>query len=175
MAATGPRDGSWDWPLPATPYRPGQTARPGSDGLLSRLAQTAPNPTRPEDWRSNTAYRAGWRLFAHGYGWEAHEVWEPVWMHCRPNSAERHLMQGLIQLANARLKLAMGRASAARRLVVLAQGLLGEGARGTAAPLMGVDTGALHITVTALGASGIHSDAQFDTILCTIMHDLVVT
>lgn len=83
-----------------TPHIPGLTprpARPVAPGLASGLA----------------LYRAG--AF-----WEAHEAWEPVWLGLPPNAPERALVQGLIQLANARLKLAMGRARAARRIADLA-------------------------------------------------------
>ncbi|MCV2887400.1 DUF309 domain-containing protein [Ruegeria aquimaris] len=65
------------------------------------------------------AWRAGWQLYGAGYFWEAHEVWEPVWMQLPPNSAARHVVQASIQLANAELKIQMDRPRAARRLCAL--------------------------------------------------------
>lgn len=61
-------------------------------------------------------------------------------MNAAPHSAERYLLQGLIQLANARLKFAMKRDRAGGRLVGIAAGLLEHAdyaARGEA--VMGVD------------------------------------
>jgi hypothetical protein len=115
-----------DWPLPREPYLPGITQRPGGDDDVHRVAAMAPDPTNPKAWRENAAYLAGFRLYEAGFGWEAHEVWEPVWMHATPHSAERYLLQGLIQLANARLKFAMDRDRAGQRLLQIASGLLEE-------------------------------------------------
>lgn len=54
------------------------------------------------------AFRFGIDLFNTGFFWEAHEVWEPVWMALPPNSAERTACRSLIQGANACLKLRYG-------------------------------------------------------------------
>ena len=62
------------------------------------------------------AFRYGVDLFNTGYFWEAHEVWEPVWMALAPNSRERCACQALIQGANACLKLRYGRGKAFARL-----------------------------------------------------------
>lgn len=131
---------AYDWPLPLEPYLPGLTKRPDGDDDVHRVAAMAPDPTDPKAWRENAAYLAGFRLYNAGFGWEAHEVWEPVWMHAAPHSAERYLLQGLIQLANARLKFAMKRDRAGGRLVGIAAGLLEHAdyaARGE--DVMGVD------------------------------------
>ena len=66
------------------------------------------------------AWNYGLFLIVYGYYWEAHEVLEPVWMTAPPNSRERALLQGLIQLANAFLKADMGNDRAARRIAGLA-------------------------------------------------------
>src|SRR4051795_7805136 len=68
-------------------------------------------------WQGDTAYRYGARLFVEGFFWEAHEVWEAVWKASSQNGVERLLLRGLIQLANAALKLRMGRGQAALRLL----------------------------------------------------------
>ena len=105
--------------LPERPYLPGMTPRPAEaqfDGL-KRVS---------EPLHDSPAWLAGWRFFEAGYYWEAHEVWEAVWMAAPANSAERHLVQGVIQLANAGLKRRMGRAQAAARLDDMAKVILDE-------------------------------------------------
>lgn len=125
------------WPLPATAFVPGRDPRP-EEGLFISVADRAPARTDPAAWRANEAWLYGFRLYGGGFFWEAHEVWEPVWMGAAPNSAERHLVQGLIQLANACLKLRMERKRAALRLVRDAGLRLAEAG---SAPLMGVAPG----------------------------------
>lgn len=124
-------------PLPARPFVPGRGPRP-EEGLFIAIADRAPGRTDTASWQANEAWLYGFRLYEEGFFWEAHEVWEPVWMGSAPNSAERHLAQGLIQLANACLKLNMGRKRAALRLVRDAGLRLAEA--GTS-PLMGVAPG----------------------------------
>jgi hypothetical protein len=125
-------------PLPEAAYVPGKTARP-SEGPVFAIARRAPRITDPAGWATNEAYLFGVHLYRNGFFWEAHEVWEPVWQGARPSSAERHLMQGLIQLANGCLKVAMGRLAAARRLAEHAGLCFDEAAHGGSLALMGVD------------------------------------
>jgi len=125
-------------PLPRQAYVPGKTARP-SEGPVFAVARRAPRITDPAGWASNEAYLFGVHLYRNGFFWEAHEVWEPVWQGARPSSAERHLMQGLIQLANGCLKVAMGRLAAARRLADHAGRCFDEAALGGSVRLMGID------------------------------------
>jgi uncharacterized protein len=127
-----------DWELPAQPYVPGRTPRP-ERGIVFEIAKRAPAVTDPECWERNEAYLAGLRLYAKGYFWEAHEVWEPVWMHARPNSVERHLIQALIQTANAGLKIAMGRHPAASRLALLARERFYDVAASSRRQVMGLE------------------------------------
>jgi hypothetical protein len=122
------------WPLPAQAFVPGRDRRP-EEGLFITVADRAPARTDPAAWRTNEAWLYGFRLYGGGFFWEAHEVWEPVWMGAAPNGAERHLVQGLIQLANACLKLRMGRRRAALRLLRDAGLRLAEAG---SAPRMGV-------------------------------------
>ncbi|MCA0870690.1 DUF309 domain-containing protein [Seohaeicola saemankumensis] len=80
------------------------------------------------------AWRAGWQYFETGFYWEAHELWEPVWMALPEGAPDRALVQASIQLANACLKARMGRLRAVFRLCDIAQGLLdGGGWQGCAA------------------------------------------
>ena len=85
------------------------TARPGMDA--GTLAQS-------------DAWRAGWEFLDGGYFWEAHEVWEPVWMALPGGSPERRMVRAAIQAANAALKLEMGRPRAAARLCAMVEELL---------------------------------------------------
>lgn len=73
----------------------------------------------------------GMALYRAGFFWEAHEAWEPLWLDAAPNSRERAFLQGLIQLANGWLKLAMGRHAAARRIASLAREHLARAGAGT--------------------------------------------
>lgn len=132
-----------DWPLPSRPYLPGLTARPSGDDDVHRVAALAPDPTEPALWRENPPYLAGFRLYNAGYGWEAHEVWEPVWMNARAHSGEQYLLQGLIQLANARLKLMMERDRAAVRLMEMAADCLQQAVFAGGETVMGVNAAAL--------------------------------
>ena len=99
-------------PFPAVAYVPGKTAR------------------HPEDWFDamkadrETALAAGLAYFERGYFWECHEVLEAVWMKTPNPSTERDMVQAVIQLANAGLKLRMDRPNAAARLFGIVRDLL---------------------------------------------------
>ena len=105
-----------DHALPEVRHVPGTGSMPEL-ALLDKIKALAPPRTDPTAWRGNVPYLYGMALFEAGFYWEAHEVWEPVWMNCAPNSPERHLLQALIQYANAALKRDMARARATRRLI----------------------------------------------------------
>jgi len=124
-------------PLPAQPHLPGRTPRPdpalfapliaGLDGLdAAGLAESR-------------AFDAGFAAFDAGYYWEAHEFWEPVWAALPPASAERQLLRGLIQLANAGLKRRMGRPAAAARILALAEAAVAAGFAPGRDRVMGLD------------------------------------
>ncbi len=127
--------------LPSAPHRPGSGSQPDR-APLEAAKQAAPPRFDPADWEQNLPYRYGWRLFEAGFYWEAHEVWECVWLAAPPNSRERLLLRSLIQFANAKLKQAMGQERAVARLAGELAGLLAEpGLRG--APVMGVSAAEL--------------------------------
>ncbi|WP_347820339.1 DUF309 domain-containing protein [uncultured Planktomarina sp.] len=77
-----------------------------------------------EQLAQSEAFCKGLVFLRCGYFWEAHELFEPVWMALEEGSDERHLLQALIQLANAQLKLKMQRPKAAKRLCIMVRGLL---------------------------------------------------
>ncbi|WP_018700694.1 DUF309 domain-containing protein [Amorphus coralli] len=152
------------WPLPDEPYVPSVTPRPVT-GRVFEISEAAPKVTDPGRWFEHEAWLTGFRLYRHGYFWETHEVWEPVWIGARPNSAERVMVQGLIQVANACLKLRMGRRRAAVRLMGIAERCLDEAAIGGADRLMGLDLDAARAATTRfaadLGAAAV-DDAPLD-------------
>jgi predicted metal-dependent hydrolase len=108
---------------------------------LEAAKALAPSVMRHEDWQDNAAYLYGHDLLGAGFFWEAHEVWEAVWLSCLPNSVEKLLLRMLIQQANGRLKLAMGRYRAAERLAAEVEVLRSElaGRLGNGASFMGVE------------------------------------
>lgn len=106
-------------PFPSYAHVPGQNVRPNTDIFLPVVAM-AITPTADATAQYNIAWHYGIKLINHGFYWEAHEVLETLWMKAIPNSRERHLLQGVIHLANCALKVRMGRTNAALRLSDLA-------------------------------------------------------
>lgn len=75
--------------LPPYRYLPGKNLHPGEDHL----------PKLGDD-----AVHYGIDLYHAGYFFEAHEAWEPLWLHLPPGDLKRTLLHGLIQLTAALLK-----------------------------------------------------------------------
>ncbi len=117
--------------LPDQAYLPGLTPRP-PEGRYDALKQV------DTPLHCSLAWRAGLVFFAHDCFWEAHEVWEAVWMAAPEKSPEKCAVAGAIQLANARLKARMGRARAAQRLEARAEDLLQEACRRAPELVMGL-------------------------------------
>lgn len=132
-----PAGASHQWPFPDQRHVPGQTSRPTASPAFD-AAQSAPIYTLDRQWRENATYLYGVALYNAGFFWEAHEVWEAVWMRAAGNSRERLLLQGLIQLSNGCLKVVMDRRPAARRLLDIAHDKLTEASHG-GAETMGVE------------------------------------
>lgn len=114
------------WPEYA--YVPGQTRRHAEDAF-DGIRATAKEGMSPEQLAECTALRLGLRYLDAGFYWEAHELLEPVWMLLPEPSAERKLVQGLIQIANGYLKVKMAKPKAAARLVAIAQNLVVDASR----------------------------------------------
>lgn len=104
---------------PPHAYVPSQTAR-HPEGFFDAVRDTARMGMSVADLQASDAWRVGLRYYRDGFYWEAHEVLEPVWMALPGPSPERAYVQGVIQLANAALKVRMGRKNAARRLCEIA-------------------------------------------------------
>lgn len=97
-----------DWPFPPYSFVPGQAIHPRRPGghahdeppsLPSLLDAQAPQSCRP--------FLRGLDLFNHGYYWEAHEEWEGLWRQAH-DPLDRALLQGLIRLAAAGVKVRQG-------------------------------------------------------------------
>lgn len=123
-----------DIPFPLHAYVPGRNARHDESLFKAFHASVQPGMSL-EELEQTLAWRAGWLFVRNGYFWEAHEVLEPVWM-TLDAGPERQFVQGVIQVANAALKLKMGRPNAVRRLCDIADGHLD--ACGEADAIMGL-------------------------------------
>jgi len=100
--------------LPRWRCVPAHVALPDRKAL--ELVETVPARLDPGAVSHHEAFRYGADLFNAGYFWEAHEIWEPVWLALPPNSCARFACQAVIQAANAFLKLAGGRPNAFLRI-----------------------------------------------------------
>ncbi|WP_109465590.1 DUF309 domain-containing protein [Albibacillus kandeliae] len=109
-----------DIPLPPYAYVPGRDARHAESAFDAFHNSVQPGMSVAQ-LSETLAWRAGWYYIERGYHWEAHEVLEPVWMNLPPHSAEQQFVQGVIQAANAALKLRMDRPKATRRLCDIAE------------------------------------------------------
>lgn len=88
-------------PLPERPFLPGTgMPRPTGESLLADDA----GAELPNDWPTSPAFLFGVDLLNAGYYWEAHEQWEGLWKTAAQQSAERAVLQGLIQAAASMLK-----------------------------------------------------------------------
>jgi len=105
--------------LPRRAHVPGQPAAPDHERLAAAAAGW--RGARPGDRRFDAGLDHALRLLRESFFWEAHEILEPLWQSLPPNSRERATLRGIIQLANAGLKLRMGRPKAALRLLADAE------------------------------------------------------
>lgn len=111
-------------PLPHYTYVPGRTPHPISSPDGHMRGHKPPVVGDLTLWWNGDAFRTGVHLFNHGYYWEAHEAWEAVWKALPRNSADWHLVQGLIKLAAGGVKCLEANAGGARRHFRRAQQLL---------------------------------------------------
>ncbi|WP_233270631.1 DUF309 domain-containing protein [Chachezhania sediminis] len=104
-------------------YLPGQSDRHDAALFAPFHAEIRPGLTSA-DLAGCRSWALGWDLMEAGYGWEAHEVLEPVWMALPEGSDERVFVQAVIQGANATLKARMDRPKAALRLCGMSRALV---------------------------------------------------
>lgn len=116
------------------PHIPGRTPRP-SETVFSTLKADLSSGLSAAELADSVAFQTALMAFSDRYYWEAHELFEAVWMYLPPASAERHLLKGLIQLSNAGLKGRMGQDKAVRRIRDLAGAAFAEAYRRHGAPM----------------------------------------
>lgn len=109
--------------VPPHAHVPGLNARHPED-WFDHIKASVTDETPIELLGQTEAWLVGLSYFHDGYFWECHEVLEAVWMRAPDPSPERALIQAMIQLANARLKIRMGKPNAARRLCAMVDDLL---------------------------------------------------
>lgn len=103
-------------------------------------------------WRENAAYLRGAELFNAGAFWEAHETWEDAWNAARgSDEAQASFLQGLIQVAAARLKEREGAAGPARELAAKGLAKVRRVLDATGAGYLGV--GFMGVTADAAAAA----------------------
>jgi predicted metal-dependent hydrolase len=104
-------------PLPPYSYVPGgRWPHPISSplGHLHGRVPERPPAIEGDAWPDSKAYLRGVQLFNAGYYWEAHEAWEALWHAHGRRGAVATVLQGLIKLAAAGVKIREGRATGAR-------------------------------------------------------------
>ena len=107
-------------PLPAYRYIPGQMQK---DEHRRDIPKVKTINISPKKWFENEAYVYGIDLFNHGFFYEAHEVWEALWMKVDRETVQGKFLKALIQLAASRLKTLMGEAKPPERLSLKAREL----------------------------------------------------
>ncbi|WP_246462237.1 DUF309 domain-containing protein [Mesorhizobium sangaii] len=100
--------------FPSYAYLPGKHPHPVRDPL-GHSYQSDPVTVAIDEALSSNEFRWGIDLFNHGYYWEAHEAWEPIWHAAKQSTQHRLLFKGLILLAAAGVKLREGKRVAAAR------------------------------------------------------------
>ena len=102
--------------LPRWAYVPGTASEPDRATLALVKAQV---PSRFDGFvpASHPALTYGLQLNDAGFFWEAHEILEAVWKAAPQGGLDRICLRGCIQIANANLKLKMGKLRAAERLI----------------------------------------------------------
>jgi hypothetical protein len=105
--------------LPPYAFVPGKDPHPRSHPLGHSFGRPDPEPIfiPSSEWRRNEAWLQGVDLFNMGYFWEAHEAWEFPWHAAKNHEPDQALLlQALIQLTAAALKVPMNQALGLQRL-----------------------------------------------------------
>ena len=99
-----------DVPFPAYAFVPGKHPHPVTDPQGHQFGQTtsAPKPLDPSQPEQSLAYLTAIDLFNAGYYWEAHEVWEGLWIAAGRTGPLADFLKGLIKLAAAGVKIREG-------------------------------------------------------------------
>lgn len=101
--------------FPGYAYLPGKHPHPVRDPLGHSYQSDPVALVAVEESLSSKGFRWGVDLFNHGYYWEAHEAWEPLWHAAKRSTQHRLFFKGLILLAAAGVKIREGKRVAAAR------------------------------------------------------------
>jgi hypothetical protein len=105
-------------PLPQWAYVPGEMDEAGADhDTLWQAKVLVPSRFRDYVPARHPALRYGIALNDRGYFWESQEILEAVWAAAPQGGRERILLRACIQIANANLRLRIGKLTAATRLL----------------------------------------------------------
>ena len=100
--------------FPTYAYLPGKHPHPVRDPL-GHSYRNDPVTIALAEALGSDVFRWGIDLFNHGYYWEAHEDWEPLWHAAKRSTQHRLFFKGLILLAAAGVKIREGKRVAAVR------------------------------------------------------------
>ena len=141
-------------PLPPYSYVPGHTPHPVRDPAGHSFGSEPPQAAvaADMDWRDCEPYLWGIDLFNCGFYWEAHESWEAVWLACGRTGRVAALVQGLIKLAAAGVKLREGNARGVCRHAGRACELLLESVRRDSDTVWGLSPTQLAMAAEQLAA-----------------------
>lgn len=147
-----------DWALPPYRYVPGlhphPFRHPGGHLYTDGNAPVEAPWSADLPWEQDRRWRRGLDLFNHRYLWEAHEAWEALWHFAENPSAERELLQALIQLSAGLLKRHQGEVGAASRLLERARTRLARAEALGGARVRGLWLPTLRAKLEALGEVG---------------------
>ena len=116
--AAAPPPPSSQLPLPQWAYVPGEMAEDDADHeTLWKAKSLVPSRFRDYVPARHPALRYGIALNERGYFWESQEVLEAVWAAAPQGGRERILLRACILIANANLRLRVGKPHAASRLL----------------------------------------------------------
>jgi hypothetical protein len=129
-------------PLPPYTYVPGgpwphPTRSP--EGHRSGNQDPPALPIRDDAWEASAFYLRGIELFNAGYYWEAHEAWESLWHAHGRRGPTAEILQALIKLAAAGVKVREGRPAGVRTHAARAADLFERARRGGGAYQLGLD------------------------------------
>lgn len=112
-------------PFPAYAFVPGQHAHPVTNpqGHSFGRIETQPEPLDPSAPRSCSDFLYGVDLFNAGFYWEAHEIWEGLWIAAGRTGTTADFLKGLIKLAAAGVKSREGMATGVQRHAIRARQL----------------------------------------------------
>ena len=132
--------------FPPYAYLPGQQPHPVRDPLGHSYQSEPETVVREESALESEAFLWGIDLFNHGYYWEAHEAWEPLWHATKGSREHRMFFKGLILLAAAGVKIREEKPVATDRHARRAAGLfdqMGAGPGGQFESALGMAPSAL--------------------------------